>query len=128
MDIVDSGPLRSEIAAFYSGFGQADVLRAAVRDSLLIVPITSDDRVWTSTVRGVRWMTAFTTLAEYAAFENARGVDADAVYRHHTVRGRWLVDYAEQRPDPTGVLVDIAGARPMAFPPRVDEAEGPAGV
>lgn len=126
VDIDDGGPLRSDIAAFYAGFGQPEVLRAALQDSLLIVPVTPDDRVCTSAVRGVRWVAAFTSLAEYATFEHARGIDADEVYRHHTVRGRWLIEYAEQRSDPTGVLVDIAGTRPMAFPPQV--AEEPAGV
>ena len=133
----DPADLRSEVAAFYSGFGQPELLLAAFRRAALYVPLTEDDRVSTCAVGGVRWLCAFTDVAELAGWLSQRGVHPDGEYRYHTLLGWRLADYAGAQSDPTGVLVDAAGAAPIAFPPAVDEdgvavgmgtaAAGPAG-
>ncbi|MBL1079200.1 hypothetical protein JK358_32825 [Nocardia sp. 2] len=117
--------LRSEIAAFYAGFGQPQVLRAAFEGASLYVPVTDDDRVCTSRVGGVDWICAFTSVEEYARYMVARGVSASETYRYHTLLGARLSEWAQARLEPTGVSVDCVGAAPMAFPPSLPEsAEG----
>ncbi|MCM6774112.1 hypothetical protein NDR87_11575 [Nocardia sp. CDC159] len=119
--------LRSEIAAFYAGFGQPEALRNAFRQAALLVPVTDDDRVYVSQVGGVDWLCAFTGIEEYARYMVTRshltegGIEADREYRYHTLWGWRLLEYAESREQPTGVAVDIVGAAPMAFPPDVSE-------
>ncbi|MFD4428940.1 hypothetical protein [Nocardia sp. NPDC058497] len=117
--------LREEIGAYYAGFGQPDVLRAAFRQTALLVPLTDDDRVSFAHWGGVDWLCAFTTIEEYARFVTARdqrkdgGVDPDLEYRHHWLFGWRLQEYAASRDEPTGIAIDIVGPAPMAFPPDV---------
>ncbi|MEV4237124.1 SseB family protein [Nocardia sp. NPDC049737] len=120
-DIDPSAVLRSEIAAYYAGFGQPEMLRAAFEQALLVVPLIEQDRVFTSQVGGVDWICAFTSVEEYARYMSARGVDPDQQYRYHTLLGSRLAEYAASRAEPTGVAVDMAGTAPMAFPPNVSE-------
>ncbi|QLY30102.1 hypothetical protein [Nocardia huaxiensis] len=114
--------LRSEIAAFYAGFGQPRVLRQAFEGATLLVPLTSDDRVWTSQVGGVHWICAFTSVEEYARYMVARGVKSAETYRYHGLLGSHLASWAQACPEPTGVSIDCLGSAPMAFPPELPEA------
>ncbi|MET7767440.1 hypothetical protein [Nocardia sp. NPDC005366] len=114
---VDARRLRSEIAAFYAGFGQPNELKSALREASLLVPLTDDDRVFTLTYGGVQWLCGFTDITEYARFMTERGVVADQQYRFHTFQGSRLIDFAAEQVDPTGVAVDMLGAAPMAFGP-----------
>ncbi|MFE3543032.1 hypothetical protein ACFXK0_08680 [Nocardia sp. NPDC059177] len=119
---IDSARLRSEIAAFYAGFGVPSELTAAFESSALLVPLTGpQDRVFTLESGGVAWLCAFTGVEEYARFMTARGVVADESYRFHTFLGRRLREFAAGQPEPTGVAVDMLGAAPMAFPPAISE-------
>ncbi|MFF3228186.1 SseB family protein [Nocardia suismassiliense] len=119
--------LRSEIHAFYAGFGQPDALQAAFRQAALFVPVTDEERVTISHLGGIDWLCAFTSIEEYARFMMTRGylteggIEAEREYRYHTLSGWRLLDYAESRDQPTGVAVDIIGSTPMAFPPEVTE-------
>ncbi|WP_245745773.1 hypothetical protein [Nocardia altamirensis] len=118
----DSAELRAEIAAFYQGFGQPGALLSAFRRSAVLVPLTEDDRVSTHRLGGIDWLYVFTTPEEYAAFVRAAGVQAGREYRYHSIFGRRLLDkFVHRQAEPTGVLVDIAGAAPMAFPPELEE-------
>jgi len=118
----DSGAaLRAEIAAFYAGFGQPEVLAAAFRQAGLLVPLVDDDRLCTSRLGGVDWICAFTSVEEYARYMAARGVAGDQEYRYQSLLGWRLVEYAAGRSEPTGVAVDITGSAPIAFPPQVSE-------
>ncbi|MFF3567954.1 SseB family protein [Nocardia jiangxiensis] len=121
---------RSEIAAFYAGFGQPELLVAAFEGAALFVPLAEGDRVFTSEFGGVHWVCAFTSPEELARYWARRGgVDPRAEYRYHTLRGHRLAEYASARAEPTGVMVDAVGAAPIAFPPRVSEgAEAVVGV
>jgi hypothetical protein len=113
---------RSEVAAFYAGFGQSELLVAAFREAALFVPVTGDERILTSEVGGVRWICVFTSVEELAAYWSRRGgVDPQREYRYHTLRGHRLAEYAAGRSEPTGVMVDAVGAAPMAFPPTVNQ-------
>ncbi|WP_405177758.1 SseB family protein [Nocardia sp. NBC_01377] len=122
---VHSGRLRSEIAAFYSGFGTPSELFAAFESSTLLVPLTgSEDRVFTLESGGIAWLCAFTGIPEYAQFMTVRGVVADQDYRFHTFLGRRLREFAADQPEPTGVAVDMLSTWPMTFPPDVSGNQG----
>lgn len=119
---VDSARLRSEIAAFYAGFGVSSELSAAFESSALLVPLVGpEDRLFTLESGGLAWLCAFTGVEEYARFMSARGVVADQSYRFHTFLGQRLREFAAAQPEPTGVAVDMLSAAPMAFPPKLDE-------
>ncbi|APA96710.1 hypothetical protein NS506_02648 [Nocardia seriolae] len=113
--------LRSEIAAFYAGFGQPDLLRQACDDAVLLVPLTGDGQLYTSRVRGIDWICAFTGEYEYARYMVARGVLPEETYRYQRLLGSRLVAWAAARPEPTGVSIDCVGDQPVAFPPRMSE-------
>lgn len=113
--------LRSEIQAFYAGFGQPELLRQAFEAAVLVVPLVEDDRVPTSPVGGIDWIPAFTSVEEYARYMVARGVSEEREYRYHTLQGALLTEYAAARTEPTGVSVDCVGAAPVAFPPQLAE-------
>ncbi|MVU78265.1 hypothetical protein GPX89_13550 [Nocardia sp. ET3-3] len=116
--------LRSEIAAFYAGFGQPDLLRRAYDDAVLVIPLAEGDDVYTSRVLGIDWICAFTSIEEYARYMVARGVLEDQEYRYQRLLGARLTAWAAARPEPTGVSVDCVGTQPVAFPPELaDEAE-----
>ncbi|WP_327114013.1 SseB family protein [Nocardia sp. NBC_01730] len=120
-DFDSGGALRAEIAAFYAGFGQPEVLQAAFRGAVLLVPLVDDDRLCTSRLGGVDWICAFTSVEEYARYMAARGVAGDQEYRYQSLLGWRLAEYAAGRSASTGVAVDITGSAPMAFPPQVPE-------
>ncbi|MGY0497342.1 SseB family protein [Nocardia sp. FBN12] len=120
--VVDSARLKSEIAAFYAGFGVPSELTAAFESSALLVPLVGpEDRVFTVESAGMAWLCVFTGVEEYARFMTARGVLADQSYRFHTFLGRRLREFAAAQPDPTGVAVDMLSAAPMSFPPELSE-------
>ncbi|GAA5064285.1 hypothetical protein GCM10023318_50080 [Nocardia callitridis] len=121
---VDNGlaDLRSEIRAFYAGFGQPDLLMAAFRNAALYVPLTEDDRICTHVVGGVRWIGAFTGVEELAGWLAERGVRPDGEYRYHTLLG-WRLADCDAGAEPVGVVVDAMSAAPMAFPPKIDDTE-----
>ncbi|MFC6010896.1 hypothetical protein [Nocardia lasii] len=117
---VDSARLKSEIAAFYAGFGVPSELTSAFESSALLVPLIGpEDRVFTVESGGLAWLCAFTGVREYARFMTARGVVADQTYRFHTFLGRRLRELAADLPEPTGVAVDMLGEAPMTFPPKM---------
>ncbi|GCE39964.1 hypothetical protein Rhow_003607 [Rhodococcus wratislaviensis] len=107
--------------AFRQGFGQPAQLTDALRSALLLIPLTDSDRMLTSTFGGLNWVCAFTSEQEYARYVLARE-EQGGTCRFHTVFGWRLLDVLVPTvPGPTGVVIDVAGATPMAFPPAVDE-------
>lgn len=109
--------LRAEIEAFRQGFGHPRLLRAAFRDARLLLPVTDDDRVLTSTVRGVDWLCVFTDEEQFATHLAARGESLPA--RCRAVLGSRILDgIVPALARRTGVVVNAAGSAPMAFPPE----------
>lgn len=118
MGAVDGGcsALLAEIEAFYQGFGQPKALTDALRSSVLLMPVTDDDRVLTSAFGGLDWVCAFTSESEYARYLAARGDSEGRAFR--TLFGSRIVDdVIPALENPTGIAVDIAGPSPLAFPP-----------
>ena len=113
--------LRSEIAAFYAGFGHSDFLRRAYDDAVLLVPLIGDNEVYSSRVRGIDWICVFTSVEEYARYMVARGVLEDETYRYQWAVGARLTAWAAERPEPAGVSIDCVGAQPVAFPPELSD-------
>ncbi|TQF65811.1 hypothetical protein FK531_20520 [Rhodococcus spelaei] len=110
------GELLAEIDAFYQGFGQPDALTAALRSALLLVPVTGDDRLLTSDYGGLTWICVFTSEVAYARYLADRGEFEHGGFR--ALLGSRVVDELIPALDrPAGVVVDVAGASPMAFPP-----------
>ncbi|WP_245722007.1 hypothetical protein [Nocardia crassostreae] len=126
--MIDLGPgvavLRTEIESFYAGFGNPVALREAFREAVLLVPLAEGERLSTSKYRGVEWVCAFTSVAEYAGWLSRREeLDADREYPFQTISGWRLADFAAACVNPTGVAVDITGSAPMAFPPNLTEQQ-----
>ncbi|QKT11308.1 SseB family protein [Rhodococcus sp. W8901] len=113
--------LIAEIDAFYQGFGQPNALFDAFRRAPLLVPLTAENRVWSSEIRDLGWVPAFTSEREFARHALTRGERIEA--RYHTLFGWRIVEQVLPSFDrQTGVVVDVAGARPMAFPPDLGAA------
>ncbi|MGC0363098.1 hypothetical protein ABH922_001082 [Rhodococcus sp. 27YEA15] len=107
--------LIDEIDAFRQGFGRAVGLTNAVRDALLLVPVV-DDRVVVTPLRGIDWILAFTSEDQYIRYLAARELWADAEFQW--VLGHRIFDaLLPALPGPTGMLLDVSGEIPMAFPP-----------
>lgn len=88
------------------------------RDTAVLVPLDGRGRLAAADAGGIRWVFAFTTPAELAAWVLARGGDGDAEQRYVTVLGRRLLTVAPASHDgPVGVALDVAGDRPMLLPP-----------
>ncbi|WP_241565955.1 SseB family protein [Prescottella agglutinans] len=111
--------LVAEIDAFYQGFGQPDALLEAFRQARLLVPLTAENRVWSSEIRELGWLPVFTSEHELARHTLARGEQTAA--RYHALFGWRIVEHVLPSFDrPTGVVVDAGGSRPMAFPPGLE--------
>ncbi|WP_244461338.1 DUF6531 domain-containing protein [Rhodococcus sp. ZPP] len=77
----------------------------------------------TSPFGGLHWICAFTSEREYARYSLAREQHPSAC-RFHTIFGWRLMDVLiPALTRPTGVVIDVAGDNPIAFPPALDEAE-----
>ncbi|WP_431675990.1 SseB family protein [Kitasatospora sp. KL5] len=92
---------------------------AVFRSSAVLVPQTADGLVWSGDGGGIRWIYAFSSEPELAAFLTARAEGPGEV-RYLTVFGARLLDVAVPAAGvPCGVALDVAGAQPMLFPPVV---------
>lgn len=87
-------------------------LLTAFRDSVVLVPTADTKTMYTMTDQGATWIPTFTSAAELARFAVARG-DGDAEWPYLTVHGWRLL---ETLAPGVGVVVDVAGERPMFFP------------
>ena len=117
-----------QIAAVYGGVLDGERLVAAFRDSIVLVPTSGDEALLTGDARGVRWVYAFTSASELARFGRARGQGATE-WSYLTIRGARLLDAVLPAIGwPVGVAVDVAGGRPIMFPPAVEAVAAAAEV
>jgi hypothetical protein len=109
--------LAEEIEYVFSGFGNAVDLMRAFDAAELLVPATGVAELSALTgAAGIRWVTAFTCVSELRGFAAVRPeLRADVVIK--TFPGAVLRAAVAALAGPVGVVVDIAGPRPMLFPP-----------
>lgn len=112
--------LVSELADLHAGNGDPDALLDAFRASLVMVPTLDGGDLWATRMGGVHWLYAFSDDTELARFAVARGADGSSDVEYVTVYGRRLLDEVVPAVgEPAGVALDVAGSRPMIFPPVV---------
>jgi hypothetical protein len=111
-------PLCVRIAAMHAGEGDPSALVEGFRDSVLIVPVAWDGRVWAAEWGGIRWIYAFSGVDELARFLRARGEPGDVDFSYLRVEGWRLLDVAVPAVGvPAGVALDVGCERPVMFPP-----------
>lgn len=109
--------LRHELAELHAHRGNPESLLAAFRNAVVYVPTDGADRLLTAEKEGLHWIFAFTAEAELEAFARSRSA-ADRPSQYCTTRGYRLLDTAVRAVgSPAGVALDVAGSRPMLFPP-----------
>ncbi|WP_322975387.1 hypothetical protein [Actinacidiphila bryophytorum] len=110
--------LVSELADLHAGNGDPDALLDAFRASLVMVPTLDGGDLWATSMGGVHWVYAFSDDTELARFVVARGADGSSDVDYVTVYGwRLLDEVVPAVGEPAGVALDVAGSRPMIFPP-----------
>lgn len=101
----------------HAGVGDPASMLAQFRCSAVLVPRWGADAVLTGDERGIRWIYAFSGEDELVAFARAKGVGGAEV-EYLSVFGSRLLDVAVPALGvPGGVALDVAGGRPMLFPP-----------
>jgi hypothetical protein len=111
------GALPEQVAKFYAASPDGRGLMAAFREALLLVPLGEGTTLLTGDYGGLRWLYSFSSRMELARYAAARG-RADVECRFITVRGARVCDeFLPGLPQPCGVVLDVAGERPMTFPP-----------
>jgi len=109
--------LREQVAMVYTSSPEERALLAAFREALLLVPLGDETTVLTADYGGLHWLYAFTSGTELARYAAVRG-EANREWHYLTVRGRRVLkDFLPGLPQPCGVVLDVAGERPMMFPP-----------
>jgi hypothetical protein len=97
------------------------VLLGEFRRNAVLVPLDAGGGMWSAESGGIRWIYAFSDEAELARFAAVRGVrseSADLGWEFISVLGARLLDVViPQVGVPTGVALDVAGERPVMFPP-----------
>lgn len=112
--------LVSELADLHAGNGDPDALIDAFRASLVMVPTLDGGDLWATSIEGVHWVYAFSDDTELARFAVARGANGSSDVDYVTVYGwRLLDEVVPAVGEPAGVALDVAGSRPMIFPPVV---------
>lgn len=112
--------LVSELVDLHAGNGDPEALIDAFRASLVMVPTLDGGDLWATSLGGVHWVYAFSDDTELARFAVARGADGSSDVDYVTVYGRRLLDEVVPAVgEPAGVALDVAGSRPMIFPPVV---------
>ncbi|MFE6870237.1 SseB family protein [Kitasatospora sp. NPDC057692] len=106
-----------QVRMLRAGAGDPAVMLAQFRLSAVLVPRWGEDSVWTADGDGLRWILAFTSEAELAAWARAKGLPAEGL-PYLAVLGSRLLDVAVPGLGmPGGIALDVAGAEPMLFPP-----------
>lgn len=108
------GTVEGEIDSYLGGFGDLQRLRAVLRESTLLLPLSADGSLYVSTFRGIDWLVAFTRVAQYSAYLDARDQE---VGDYQALPGRLVVDELLPRlGNHVGLVINPAGHAPFAFP------------
>lgn len=113
--------LGREIAAVHAHRGDPDALHGALRRARLVVATAGDDAVASVADRGLHWLCGFTSTDALARFGVARG-GGHRPWPFRTLLGAELLDRwvpAARAGGPVGLAIDLAGTRPMVFPPGI---------
>ncbi len=111
----DCSDLAGDIGELYAGAGRPAVLLAEFRRRAVLVPLSGPGAVWSLDGGGVRWLLAFTSVVELGLFARERQV---ARWEWVSVLGSRLLDVAVPAVGvPAGVVLDVAGVRPLFLPP-----------
>ncbi|GAA2792263.1 hypothetical protein GCM10010505_19730 [Kitasatospora aburaviensis] len=106
-----------QVRMLRAGVGDPALMVAQFRLSAVLVPRWGEEAVWTADHEGLRWIYAFTSEEELAAFARLKELPVDGL-PYLTVLGSRLLDVAVPALGmPGGVALDVAGAEPMFFPP-----------
>ncbi|MFI9160732.1 hypothetical protein [Kitasatospora aureofaciens] len=106
-----------QVRMLRGGVGDPSVMLAQFRLSAVLVPLWGDDAVWTGDQGGLRWIFAFSSAEELAAFVRSKALSLDG-FPYMTVLGSRLLDVAVPGLGvPGGIALDVAGKEPMLFPP-----------
>lgn len=118
LPVVSSQPsLALEVEAFHRQGGSFAQVLSTFRETEVVVPVR-DGRLLTAECGGVRWSLAFSGEAGLDAYRAARDEAADGSLSWVRVTGARLLDVAVPGTDgPAGVALDVAGDRPVLFPP-----------
>ena len=101
-----------------AGGGDGEAMVEAFRTTVVLAPLGPGGRLTAADAGGIRWVFAFTSPDELAAWTLARGGDGEAAQDYVTILGRRLLTVAPAGADrPVGVALDVAGERPMLLPP-----------
>lgn len=126
--ILERATLTAEIHDLYDGQGDGGRLLAAFRAAALFVPLVEGEPMCSVEADGVQWLFAFTSAGELERFARTRAANntdpgpASGRIPYWTVLGSRLLDIAVPAAvagtrAPTGVAVDVGGARPLLMPP-----------
>ncbi|WP_438828446.1 hypothetical protein [Streptomyces hesseae] len=116
----DSSRLANEIAAMYDEAVHPASLVGEFRRTAVLVPLDRSGGLWSVEMHGIRWICGFTDMAALARFAVARGIaeDEEEEWEYRAVLGARLLDVVVPAIGaPAGVALDIAGERPVMFPP-----------
>lgn len=123
---VRNAALRTEIRLARGGLANAEALKRAVHDSVLYVLPLGEDGLMCSTLEGIEWVLAFTSVADVARYAVAKGAAADEEVDYLGVSGARLVEQVLPGwGKPTGVALDIAGPEPFLMPVLPQTSTGP---
>jgi hypothetical protein len=124
---VSGSALRAAVDGYHLGRPDPVSLRRAASEALWLVPLRGGREVYVAEHGGIRWILGFSGADELARFSRDHH-ELPAACEYATVRGARLLTafppaLAADRSGsaaPVGVALDVAGERPMLFPPSID--------
>ncbi|MCC2279164.1 SseB family protein [Streptomyces sp. ET3-23] len=127
-----AGALTEQVAAVHAGQGHPAAMIGEFRRTAVLVPLDEAGGLWSVEFGGIRWICAFTdetALARFAAAHGATAASTPVDREYRSVLGARLLDVVVPAVGgPAGVALDVAGERPMLFPPVTGIVPGHAAV
>lgn len=122
VDTILTETVEDAIDSYLRGFGDPQRLLVLLRNSTVLVPLSTDGALYVSTVRGCDWLAAFTEVDQYSAYLDARDQE---VGHNQALSGSAVIDeLLPQLGDRVGMVINPAGGSPFAFPADALRASG----